>query len=122
LVRELAGAGLPVELHVADGARDLPPGVELAAYRIIQEALTNALRHAAAQRATVTLDTGAGILHVVVADDGAGTSSEGRSGGHGLVGMRERVAVYGGSLEVGRAPDGGFRVDAAIPYDESVSP
>ena len=118
LVREVADAGLPVDLVVAPEATGMPPGVELAAYRIVQEALTNALRHARAHRATVRLDVDPGRLHVVVTDDGAGANGSGRPGGHGLVGMRERVAVYGGTLDVGPAPGGGFRVDATIPYDE----
>ena len=115
-------AGLPVDLDVVDDTGNVPPGVELAAYRIVQEALTNALRHARAQKATVRLDVEAGRVHVVVSDDGAGLDGGRRSGGHGLVGMRERVAVYGGSLDVGPAPEGGFRVDATIPYDDDPTP
>ncbi len=118
LAHEVADAGLAVDLNVAAVAANLPAGVELAAYRIVQEALTNALRHAHAHQATVWLDASGGSLHVVVSDDGSGANGGGRSGGHGLVGMRERVAVYGGSLDVGPAPEGGFRVDATIPYDE----
>jgi signal transduction histidine kinase len=118
LVEETAGAGLPVELTVADAAMDLPPGVELAAYRIVQEALTNALRHSGAKRAMVRVDVDAGRLRVVVSDDGAGQNGSRRPGGHGLVGMRERVAVYGGTLEAGPVAGGGFRVDASIPFDE----
>ena len=117
LVDEMAGAGLQVDLSVADAAAGLPPGVELAAYRIVQEALTNSLRHAGAHRATVRVDVAGGNLRVVVSADGAGQNGARRPGGHGLVGMRERVAVYGGTLEVGPAPGGGFRVDAAIPFD-----
>jgi len=107
-----------VELILAPDASGVPAGVGLAAYRIVQEALTNALRHAHANRATVQLDVEAGRLRVVVTDDGSGPNGSGRPGGHGLVGMRERVAVYGGSFEVGPAPDGGFRVDASLPYSE----
>ena len=118
LVDEMAGAGLPVELSVAQDAVDLPPGVELAAYRIVQEALTNALRHSGAKRATVRVEATGGKLRVVVSDDGAGQNGGRRPGGHGLVGMRERVAVYGGTLDVGPSAEGGFRVDAAIPFDE----
>ncbi len=118
LAREVSEAGLPVDLDVANGTGELPPGVELAAYRIVQEALTNAVRHANARKATVRIDTHAGNLRVAVSDDGSGSKGGGRSGGHGLVGMRERVAVYGGSLDVGPSPDGGFRVDASIPYDD----
>jgi signal transduction histidine kinase len=118
LVGEVADAGLPVDLDVASDAGDLPPGVELAAYRIVQEALTNTRRHARASRATVRLYVRAGSLHVVVSDNGSGPDGGHGSGGHGLIGMRERVAVYGGSLCVGPGPEGGFRVDAAIPFDE----
>ena len=118
LVDEMAGAGLPVELSVAEDAVDLPPGVELAAFRIVQEALTNALRHSGGARATVRVEVAGGRLRVVVSDDGAGQNGGRRPGGHGLVGMRERVAVYGGTLHVGPSAEGGFRVDAAIPYDE----
>ena len=117
LVDEVAGAGLAVDLTVAPDATGVPPGVELAAYRIVQEALTNALRHARAQRATVRLDVEGGRLLVTVTDDGAGANGT-KPGGHGLVGMRERVAVYGGSLDAGPAPGGGYRVTATIPYDE----
>ena len=118
LVEEVAGAGLPVELTVAPDAAGAPPGVELAAYRIVQEALTNSLRHAGARRAKVHVDAAPGRLHVVVTDDGHGRNGGRGGGGHGLVGMRERVAVYGGSFDVGPNPGGGFRVDATLPYDE----
>jgi len=117
LVHEVGDAGLSVELTLAPDPSGIPAGVELAAYRIVQEALTNSLRHAHARRATVRLDVEAGTLRVVVTDDGSGTGGGGRPGGHGLVGMRERVAVYGGSLDLGPAADGGFRVAATLPYD-----
>ena len=120
LADDVTVAGLAVELTVAPDTTDLPPGVELAAYRIVQEALTNARKHARARRATVQLDVDRGALRVVVTDDGIGASKDdgGRPGGHGLVGMRERVAVYGGHLDVGPVPGGGFRVAATLPYDE----
>jgi signal transduction histidine kinase len=118
LAAEVTGAGLDVDLTVSPGAAGLPPGVELAAYRIVQEALTNIVRHARAQRATVQLDVDRGSLRIVVTDDGTGSNGIGRPGAHGLVGMRERVAVYGGSLDVGPAPSGGYRVAATLPYDE----
>jgi signal transduction histidine kinase len=126
LREEVAGAGLSVDLELAEDAMDLPPGVELAAYRIVQEALTNTVRHADAHRATVQLDVDGGTLHVVVTDDGRGSNGSGRrsrtrAGGHGLVGMRERVAVYGGSLEVGPNPGGGYRVEATLLFDEDRS-
>jgi signal transduction histidine kinase len=118
LADEVIAAGVAVELTVAPDTTGLPPGVELAAYRIVQEALTNVVRHAHAQHARVQLGVDRGRLCIVVTDDGAGSNGPpGRPTGHGLVGMRERVAVYGGALEVGPAP-GGFRVAAILPYDE----
>jgi signal transduction histidine kinase len=116
LAEEVTGAGLPVDLDVDGGIGEVPPGVGLAAYRIVQEALTNALRHAGAQRATVRLGRGPDALVVEVTDDGRGANG-GRPGGHGLVGMEERVAVYGGSLDAGPCPGGGFRVTARLPHD-----
>ena len=124
LADDVTGTGLEVDLSLADDARDLPPGVELAAYRIVQEALTNARKHARASRASVSLDVDGGALRVVVTDNGVGSLSnngEQRSGGHGLIGMRERVAVYGGSLEVGPVSSWGFRVAATLPFDEVAS-
>ncbi len=122
LADEVTGAGLAVGLTVGHAAIGLPPGVELAAYRIMQEALTNVVRHARAQRATVQLDVDSGNLRIVVTDDGTGDNGRGsRSGAHGLVGMRERVAVYGGTLDVGPAPGGGYRVAATLLYDEELA-
>ena len=119
LALDTTGAGLPVVLDVDPHIDDhVPPGVELAAYRIVQEALTNTLRHAHARQATVRLEAQAGTLHITVSDDGSGSNGGHTGGGHGLVGMRERVTVYGGSLQVGPVPEGGFRVDATIPYDD----
>ena len=89
----------------------------LAAYRIVQEALTNSMRHASADHTVVRLDNRSGQLLIEVTDDGDGPSTD-TPRGHGLVGMRERVAVYGGSLDAGAGPDGGFRVTARIPYEE----
>lgn len=117
LVAGYRSAGLPVRLEIAGEPLDLPSGVELSAYRIIEEALTNALKHAGATRVTVRLDYGGTELEVRVHDDGTGTGEPG-PGGHGLVGMRERVAVLGGELEAGRAPGGGFRVAARLPIGE----
>ena len=116
LVDEVSGAGLRVEL-VSDGdPHRCPAGIGLAAYRIVQEALTNALRHAGASRATVRLRSSGDVLVVDVTDDGRGPGRAAASG-HGLLGMRERVAVHGGSLEVGPAEGRGFRVLARLPYD-----
>ena len=116
LAEEVSGAGLRVEV-VSDGDTDrVPSGVGLAAYRIVQEALTNALRHAGASRATVRLEGSPEVLVVDVTDDGRGPGRP-ATDGHGLLGMRERVAVYGGSLDVGPVDGRGFRVVARLPYD-----
>ncbi|GGP97773.1 signal transduction histidine kinase [Actinomadura coerulea] len=114
LVAGYRAAGLPVRLEITGEPLDLPSGVELSAYRIIEEALTNALKHAGATLVTVRLFYGGADLEVRVQDDGTATGEPG-PGGHGLVGMRERVAVLGGELETGRAPGGGFRVAARLP-------
>jgi signal transduction histidine kinase len=115
LIAQMGAAGLPVRLDVQGAPRPLPPGIELAGYRIIQEALTNALKHAGAASATVSLRYGAQALEIEVVDDGHGGSVNGR--GHGLIGMRERAALYGGELDAGTAPHGGFRVRARLPVE-----
>jgi signal transduction histidine kinase len=115
LVEQVRDTGLPVEVSVEGEPRPLPPGVDLAAYRIVQEALTNVLKHAGPARARIALRYGDRELGLEITDDGRGTSANGDGGGHGLVGMRERVALYGGSLEARPAPDGGFRVRARLP-------
>ena len=102
LVRQVREAGLPVELHVDGERRELPVGIELSAYRIVQEALTNALKHAGDAHAAVHVRYGADSLELEIVDDGAGAPAAVSSGGHGLVGMRERVALYGGRLDAGR--------------------
>lgn len=122
LAQDVTAAGLPVDLTVAPGTTGVPAGVGLAAYRIVQEALTNALRHACADRATVRLDVDGKTLRVLVVDDGRGLDGERPTGGHGLVGMRERVALYGGSLDLGPDPAGGVRLEATLPYDEDPQP
>lgn len=116
LADQVAAAGLAVELRVDDAVGEVPPGVGLAAYRIVQEALTNALRHARADAATVSLAATDGCLRITVVDDGRGPAAGGRPGGHGLVGMRERAAVYGGTVDAGPGPGGGFVVTATLPY------
>ncbi len=115
LVTQLRESGLPVELNVEGDPRDLPVGIELSAYRIVQEALTNALKHAGKARASVDIRYGSDSLELEIADDGAGDSEPIPSGGHGLVGMRERVALYGGRLDAGRRPNGGFIVRVLLP-------
>jgi len=113
LVDEMAGAGLSVELHVEGRVRSLPPGVELSGYRIVQEALTNSLRHAGPAKVAVRLRYSEDALDLEIADDGLGTRD--RSAGWGLVGIRERVAMFGGSVTMGERPGGGFVVDATLP-------
>jgi signal transduction histidine kinase len=95
----------------------LPRGVDLAAYRIVQEALANASKHAAGAPAHVVVRYGRTAVEVEVADDGRGGARRPASngGGHGLIGIRERVALYGGTLDAGRRPSGGFRVHARLP-------
>ena len=120
LVAQVREAGLPVQLSVEGEPTDVPPGVDLSAYRIVQEALTNALKHAGAAATDVLLAWGDEALEVVVGDRGAGTGDGPAlpSGGHGIVGMRERVKVYGGELTTGPGPDGGFVVRGRIPYGQ----
>ena len=114
LVEQVGEAGLPVELKVEGRAVELPPGVDLSAYRIVQEALTNALKHAGPAHAWVTVRYGEDEVELEIANDGAFDPAE-NGRGHGLVGMRERVAVYGGRLESGPRAGGGFAVRARLP-------
>jgi len=114
LLAVIGRAGLPVELHVDGEAVPLPHAIELSAYRIVQEGLTNALKHAGASHADVTLRYAPEELRIEVRDDGAGApASDGL--GHGLVGVRERVKIYGGEMSAGAAPDGGFVLAARLP-------
>jgi signal transduction histidine kinase len=107
-------AGLPVDLRVEGTPTELPPALDTTAYRIVQEALTNAVKHANADRAEVVVRYGNGTVELIVSDDGRGNADGGGSG-HGLVGMRERVSVYGGELEAGPKAGGGFRLRATLP-------
>ena len=115
LVGQVREAGLPVELHVEGEPRELPVGIELSAYRIVQEALTNALKHAGDAHASVRVRYGVDSLELEVVDDGGGAPALVSGGGHGLVGMRERVALYGGTLDAGRRQSGGFAVRVLLP-------
>jgi signal transduction histidine kinase len=115
LVSQVREAGLPVELRVVGEPRELPAGIELSAYRIVQEALTNALKHAGEARAEVHVRYGPDSLELEIVDDGTTAAAERPSGGHGLVGMRERVALYGGRLDAGRRSGGGFAVRVLLP-------
>ena len=115
LVAQVREAGLPVELELEGEPRELPVGIGLSAYRIVQEALTNALKHAGEAHATVRVRYGADALELEIVDDGPGGHAPVASGGHGLAGMRERVALYGGRLDAGRRPSGGFAVRVLLP-------
>jgi signal transduction histidine kinase len=122
LLAEVAKAGLGVRLRVEGTPSQLPAGVDLSAYRIVQEALTNVVKHAGLARAQVTIRYGDQDVTVEITDDGRGavtSVSDGRARvGHGLIGMRERVHVFGGDLEAGPRPGGGFQVAARLPYAE----
>jgi signal transduction histidine kinase len=118
LVTELGGAGLEVEVRSAGERCELPPGVDFTAYRIVQEALTNVLKHAGPARATVSVGYEPAALRISVVDDGRGVNGNSSGGGHGLLGMRERVGVYGGSFAAGPRVGGGFEVAVELPYGE----
>jgi signal transduction histidine kinase len=118
LVAQVREAGLPVELAIEGEPAELPPGVDLSAYRIVQEALTNALKHAGPATARVTVHYGDGELDLEVSDDGTGTGNGGGAG-QGLTGIRERVAVFGGDVEAGALPEGGYAVRARLPYSSA---
>jgi signal transduction histidine kinase len=114
LVSQARDAGLPVELRVEGDPVSLPAGVDLTAYRLVQEGLTNAIKHARAQHAEVLVVYRDGLVELTVTDDGRG-GGDGESGGHGLVGMRERISVYGGELDAGPLPEGGYKLHATLP-------
>jgi signal transduction histidine kinase len=114
LVRRMRDSGLEVGLTIEGTPRELATPVDVSAYRIVQEALTNTLKHAHASRADVSVSYGDSELAVEITDDGS-TQGNGDGGGTGLIGMRERVAAFGGSLSAGPAPGGGFAVSARLP-------
>jgi len=114
LVAQTEAAGLPVELSIEGTPRALPLGVDLSVYRIAQEALTNVRKHSAGSEARVLLRYSDDAVEVTVENDGVAVTN-GHAGGHGLIGMRERVAVFGGTLDAGPLRDGGFRVIARLP-------
>jgi signal transduction histidine kinase len=106
-------------LTVTGAAAPLPAGADLAAYRVVQEALTNTVKHAAGAHVRVAIKYTPGAVHVEVTDTGgASTASAGAGAGRGLIGLRERLAVYGGTLQAGVRPTGGYRVHAVIPFEE----
>ena len=116
LLKPARDAGLAATLKVTGEPEPLPAAVELSAYRIVQEAVTNVLKHANASRVEVAVDYGASALNVTVTDNGTGTATTGSAGaGHGLIGMRERVALFGGDLTTGSSSLGGFTVRATLP-------
>jgi signal transduction histidine kinase len=125
LVDHVTKAGLPVDVIVEGTPLPLPPSVDLSAYRIIQEALTNALKHADAARARVTIRHSRGSLELEVTDDGQGAHARrldgDGAGGRGLIGMRERVALFGGELSAAPLREGGFRVHAKLPLSVATS-
>ncbi|MGH3114094.1 MAG: sensor histidine kinase [Gaiellaceae bacterium] len=116
LVEQARKAGLPVALTLEGERHVLPPGVDLTAYRIVQEALTNALKHARPARAQVTIRYGREALDIEITNDGR-RARTGEATGHGLVGMRERVALYSGELEAGPRERGGYAVRARLPVE-----
>ena len=121
LVEQVREAGLPVTLTVHGSRGDVPAGVDLSAYRIVQESLTNALKHAGpGARVDLSLTYRPDELEIVVADDGPAASSL-PGAGRGLIGMRERVGLYGGSLEAGRRQEGGFVVRVLMPWGSAVA-
>jgi signal transduction histidine kinase len=119
LAERLRASGLEVAVRREGEVPEVPAGVDLSAYRIVQEALTNTLRHARATRADVSLRYGDDAIEVEVRDDGRGEAAGGDGDGHGIVGMRERASLLGGTLEAGPLPGGGYRVRARLPLEEA---
>lgn len=120
LVQQVRDAGLPVELELAGEVCCLPAGMDLAAYRIVQEALTNSVKHGGKATASVKVVYSPDTLEIEVVDDGRGAAAlllAGDSGGHGLIGMKERVGLFGGTLEAGPVLTGGYRVFARMPLE-----
>ncbi|MDT0347194.1 sensor histidine kinase [Streptomyces litchfieldiae] len=121
LADQAGRAGLAVTTHTQGTPAPLPPGADLAAFRIVQEALTNIVRHSGSRTARVLLRYSPDLLELRVDDDGPATG-EGSGGGNGLVGMRERAAAFGGTVEAGPRPGGGFRVTARLPLTDKETP
>jgi signal transduction histidine kinase len=119
LVDQMRDAGLPVELQIEGAQRALPPSVDLSAYRIVQEALTNTLRHAGTARAQVKVNYADSAVDIEVLDNGRGPNEPDSpdSTGHGLIGMRERVTLLGGKFQAGHHPGVGYSVRAHLPLD-----
>ncbi|WP_327660544.1 MULTISPECIES: sensor histidine kinase [unclassified Streptomyces] len=117
LVGRVREAGLSVEMTATGTRRQVSSGIGLAVYRVVQEALTNTTKHARGARATVTLAYEPDALRIDVTDTGGTPGADAAGGGHGLMGLRERISVYGGTLDAGPRPDGGFRIAATIPLE-----
>jgi len=115
LLADTRAAGVPIDLRTDGEPRPLPPGLDLAAYRIVQEALTNCRKHASGAVATVIISYGSDSVEIRVDNDDGSPPTIPADGGHGLIGMRERVSLYGGTLSVGPRPGGGFSVCARFP-------
>ncbi len=115
LIAQVREAGLRVDLQVEGEPVAVPAGIGLSAYRIVQEALTNTIKHAGEASATVRVRYQPDVLEIEVADDGPGAADPAPGGGHGLAGMRERVALYGGRFSAEPEPDGGFTVRILLP-------
>ena len=118
LLEQVRASGLPVQLRVEGDPVHLPAGIDLSAYRIVQEALTNVVKHADATRAEVVLRFDTRALELDILDDGRGATSV-NGAGHGLIGMRERAALYGGTIETGTQDGGGYAVHARLPLGET---
>jgi signal transduction histidine kinase len=119
LAGDVRAAGLDVRLHVNGDPAALPRSVDLSAYRIVQEGLTNALKHSGGRRADVTVEYGSGQLRLEVRDDGTGGSATGDELGHGLIGIGERVKAYGGDMSAFHAASGGFVLRASLPLESA---
>jgi signal transduction histidine kinase len=120
LVGHVRESGVPVDVTVRGTPQSVPPGVDLSAYRIVQEALTNVLKHARQAEARVLLEYGEDALGVTVSNNGVRVPNEGQKSGHGLIGIRERVAVVGGDVTAGPLDAGGFEIRARLPYSTEV--
>ncbi len=124
LADTVRAAGIPVELRMEGTDRELSPSLELSVYRVVQEALTNVVKHAPGARAVAELTVSAGKVHLAVRDDGGPGGATPRAGlgaGHGIAGMRERVGAFGGWLAAGPAAGGGFQVTAEVPVEGAAS-
>jgi signal transduction histidine kinase len=121
LADSVRAAGLPVNLVVAGDHATVPAAVDVSVYRVVQEALTNVLKHARAARVDVTVSCTDAAVTIEIADNGTGESRDrNHAGGHGLAGMRERIAIFGGQLQAGPQPGGGFAVRAELPLREAL--